>query len=155
MKGLFVGLFLLLSWGMAQTDFSGVYVTQGRAGDVVLTLERTDDGQLTGTIAGNGVSYNLSGYTDDTGATGALETDDYTIFTVTLGTSPNELIFTLTDEKGEQPFIFTGRGDAPAMTEEVAVTPDAAQDAWIGLFSNEEATRGFKVDAVSNGEYTR
>jgi hypothetical protein len=154
MKGLLTGLFLLLSWGMAQTNFSGVYVTLGRAGDVVLTLEQTDDGQITGTIAGNGVSYNLSGFVNEAEASGYLESDEYAIFAVTFGTSPNELIFTLTDSKGEQPFTFTGRGDAPAVKEEVPATSDAAQDTWIGLFNNEEATRGFQVDAVNNGEYT-
>lgn len=158
-------LLFLLPLGLAQTNFSGLYVTPGRAGDVVLTLEQTEDGQLTGTIAGNGVSYNLYGYSDETGGVGTLESDEYATFVVALGASPEELIFTLTDSKGEQPFTFTRQDDEPAMTEEgtesetaeveeVSTTAVSPEDAWMGGFTNAEATRGLMINEVANGEYT-
>jgi hypothetical protein len=162
MKYLLGGL-LLLSWGLAQTDFSGVYTTPGRAGDVVLTLTQTEDGQLTGTIAGNSVSYNLYGYTDETGVFGTLESDEFASFTLAVGASAEEVVFTLSDSKGEQPFTFTRQGDAPMTTEtetteteteEVPVVSGSSDNFWVGLFSNTEGTRGLQVDAVNNGEYT-
>jgi hypothetical protein len=168
MKYLLTGL-LLLSWGLAQTNFSGVYVTPGRAGDVVLTLQQTEDGEVTGTIAGNSVTYNLYGFSDGTGVTGTLESGDFASFTVATGASAEEVTFTLSDDNGEQPFTFTRQGDAPAVTEtettteettdtaeteEVPVSPEGSDNVWVGLFANTEGTRGLQVDAVNNGEYT-
>ncbi len=148
-----VAVLFLFSLGFAQTNFSGVYVTQGRAGDVILTIQQSEDALLTGTVAGNGVSYNLSGYTDETSGFGTLEADEFATFMVTLGASPEELIFTLTDNKGEQPFTFIRQGDVPAMTEENPLSP-GTDDAWTGLFNNAEATRGLMISAVNNSEYT-
>ncbi len=153
MKVLVIGLFLLLSWSTAQTDFSGVYITQGRAGDVVLTLEQTAD-QVTGTIAGKGTTYNLFGTTGENDAvTGFFESEEEATFAFTFGDSPEEFIFTLTDKKGLQNFIFTRQGDAPTITDTNSEL-DETQDVWTGLFNNEEATRGLKIDTANNGEYT-
>jgi hypothetical protein len=167
MKYLLSGLFLL-SLSLAQTNFSGVYITPGRAGDVVLTLTQTEDGQVVGTIAGNGVSYNLMGFSDETGATGTLESDNFASFTVMAGASAEEINFTLSEDSGEKSFTFTRQGDAPvvtetetateetgtAETEEVPVMSGSSDNFWVGLFTNTEATRGLQVDAVNNGEYT-
>jgi hypothetical protein len=152
MKYFLSGLFLL-SLGLAQTSFSGVYTTPGRAGDVILTLTQTEDGQVVGTIAGNGVSYNLMGFSDDVGATGTLDTEEFATFTLAAGSSAEEIIFTLSDSKGEQPFTFTRQGDAPMVTDETNPL-EPSGDAWLGLFNNAEATRGLMVSAVNNGEYS-
>jgi hypothetical protein len=164
MKYLLTGL-LLLSWGLAQTDFSGVYTTPGRAGEVVLTLTQNEYGEITGTIAGNSVSYNLYGYLEETGAFGTLESDEFASFTLSEDSaSAGEITFTLSESSGEQSFTFTRQGDAPtiieteetgtAETEEVPVLPEGSDNFSVGLFTNTESTRGLQVDAVNNGEYT-
>jgi hypothetical protein len=155
MKYLLTGLVLSFSLSLAQTNFSGVYTTPGRAGDVVLTLTQSETGEVSGTIAGNGVTYNLYGYRDETGVFGTLEADEFASFTLTNdGVSAGEITLTLSESSGEQSFKFTLQGDAPVVTEIEANPLEPSDDAWIGLFNNTEATRGLQIDAVNNGEYT-
>jgi catechol 2,3-dioxygenase-like lactoylglutathione lyase family enzyme len=130
MAALAAGALLLAAPGALAQQYTGTYAVAGQGGTVTLTLRQAADGQLTGTMTGNGVEFRVEGIVEEGVAMGAITNAEGGVFfeasldgaqlTLTLvevgaGNMPDySKARTLVLQRGAGPVAGGGGGGAPA-----------------------------------------
>ncbi len=117
---------LLFSGSLALAqDFSGKYFIQTAEGEVALTLKANDQGGYSGTLTGNGNSFQLSGIIQGGFLSGTVG-EGGIIFQAGLSGEYLSMTMVEVDQFGNmlpqttQQFVFQRRSDAPNNTDEIA-----------------------------------